>query len=679
MTRDIERLDNLVKHKVGILGVIADQRRKFGETLLQRAEASIDDAINHASRLARNDSEIIRLTETAPLRARETIADEVKRLDRNLEDFIKPQADSSSAIHTVYDTHRRALDEWISKNPDYNPSQKPDQLSQPESLQAIPVPTPEVEVLSTSLPQPEPLEPNKKKSTRPSCEFLFPDGKIFKTESEKNLKLIEMLNGGKISMSKMSIVLYGDDTPETRSNVSAMIARSKAKLKEIGRKVEKTKEEDETVYGLVGEDHALEPVIEPGETSAESKEDNFGRDLILISLPDGQIAETFSPNIASFIEALTSGIIKSDELIIYVFNENTPANRDRLRKLADKARVNISKIGWTLKFQLGSYELSKLDTPKEPVLAPVQKKPEAETEEIKASQQTEEEVIIRLSTGQEVLITKGSNAEFILKSVNDGITSGNEMAILRYGENENQDIAKNRIGAAIGGLNIRHLRPIGLELANITTRSDLNRGVPSHYVLQKIEPRSAATHHPRTESINDAAAPSTHDEPLHRLTETDQTLKGTALPENPYVPTPEDLRSEFETRVVEVINKHLLKSVVLQFDLLQGELYSEDRILKSHGKRQLRVLHADELGSVFETGIKKLRDQFSTPILRRMWTEHDEKIWGDITRTIKVLSKGKDININEFIILVKRLIASSERTFNKAHPENGKGIEYINL
>lgn len=643
MTKEIEQLNSL-RRKITILPVIAAKRERFAKRLEEIAGGSIDGALRAGPHITRNIAEIERLKDEIP-HAPENLSSEIVVVRGKLQRLEEATA-SNPALQSAYETHKIAFETWVST---YMPTEQPE-------------------------PEPEPLTPDKDKKTRPSYEFLFPDGNIFKTGSEKNLKLLEMLYGGKISMSEMAIALYGLDTPDARSNVSAMITRSKPKLNEIGWKVERTEEKDGILYGLVSEHQTIEPAIEPSKTPAttpsKSKEDTFGRDLIIISLPDGQIAETFSPNIASFIEALSSGIVKVDELTIYVFNENTPQNREKLRKLADKAKVNISKIGWVLKFQLGSYELSKLKTPEESDEPEAQSdekpnessKPKAEKAETSKQEKVKQKRI--LPNGVEIEITEGRTLE-ILDLIMGGVLSSAELALKAHGENN--DVNRNRITAVIGG----HLNDIlsraGLRLINTTSRGDLNRGVPSHYVFEDISQKAGVETKPSPvpKPVDSAPVPA-----APKI-----TPRPAGIVDRPYEPTPQEIRLPEETRAIHALNSQLPISLRINFAQLQAALLSEDRIRISHGQRMFRIYHADEIGGLFESAIRKLKEESETPGLRRRWTPEDEVLWQTSQGLIQSLSRKNDFE--EYVRMVKRLVASSERLFNKM--TDSSGLEWINL
>ena len=403
---------------------------------------------------------------------------------------------------------------------------------------------------------------------------------------------------------------------------------------------------------------------------------------------------------SELLKAVDEGMSSPEGLAVRIYGEDTPAKRKALNKLMNALNKDLSdfrlrvinQVPPRARFQgvQARYNLRSIDEPQlqiapwaEVIEATLPKEPEEilaegrririvpkeEIEELmKAEKPSERRGYIKdsvilgfyerkprnvtLPNGQ-VIETDSAWPYYLAQFIADGTNSVGEMAEKVYGEDNKKN--RGRVNAAIAAAN-RTIKNSGYKFANITSRSDSNRGIQSKFEWH--DPSGNAVILRKHEVVLPPKVPDTIAEVI----------------EIPYTPSEDEIRSDEETRIVIALTSMLKNSSVIDFAVLQRLLRTEDRIKTLHRQRMYRPYQADELRSLFASGLKKLQEESLSPVLRKSWTENDEKAWVNIQTLVARLAGG---SFEEFIKEIQRLINRATRGFYEPH--DGKAVEWIKL
>lgn len=282
--------------------------------------------------------------------------------------------------------------------------------------------------------------------------------------------------------------------------------------------------------------------------------------------------------------------------------------------------------------------------------------------------------------GIEIEIPEGRTLE-ILDLVDQGVTSSGDLAFRVYGEDN--PVNKNRIGATIGGQINKLIRGTGLRLRNTVSRSDLNRGVPSHYIYEAIVQEDAQPTELSTKFRD--VSPDVFNRPTTIATSlTSRGVAGVAkvpsqpktyeIVEVPYSPSKEEIRTPEEARIIRYVVSAFKKSRQIDFEKLQKALKSEDRFEVKVGQRRYKVYESEELKRKFEKGIKLLREENLIPQLRQNWSEDENELWQDVQSQIQKLAQG---NFDDFVTKIKIALDTSQKNFYRTH--GGRTLAYLEI
>lgn len=142
------------------------------------------------------------------------------------------------------------------------------------------------------------------------------------------------------------------------------------------------------------------------------------------------------------------------------------------------------------------------------------------------------------------------------------------------------------------------------------------------------------------------------------------------LEELPYTFSPEEKRSEEETKILDTIASTIISSGRVRFDDLQRQLRNDvARIKIVGGEEWYYYYQASELISKFFFGFTKLRVESEISNIRERWSEEDKKLWEKIQSLTKKLSGG---DVDDFRKKIREEIQRAERVFYRDNPpENG--------
>lgn len=556
MAKEIENLRQLSAQRDTFHSLAQKREKQHGLLGEQLGQGSITRDVRIAEVMERTLDRWGKVTERAESLG-QALSEETESVNAQLQ-RLRDLGSRNPKAHTSYEQYQTELDAFRS-------GQAVSQTS-PTQRATEPVPPPTTE---TSTPEPKPAAETSPEKT--IYEVNLPDGANFQTGSKLENEFIGLLaSAEKMSLGELAIGLYGEDTPENRSHVSAIRSRIKSKLSTFGWEATKEKDSEFTTF------YRLKKVVE---------------------------------------EEKTGGIL---------FRQD-PA------ELLDGSAESTEEQG--------------------------------EQKQEKTKQRR------TLPNGVEIEISEGRTLE-ILDLIDQGVTSSGKLAFRVYGEDN--PVNKNRIGATIGGQINRLLQQAaGLQLRNTVSRSDLNRGVPSHYVYEAIVHEGAQPTELSTK-FRDVSPDVFNRLPTIATSQTSLGLAG--ITEVPYIPTAEELRTPEETRIVAAIAIALTKSQKIDFPLLQRALRTEERIRTLHGQRMYRPYQADELRRIFESGLKKLREESAGVNLREKWTDEDSNTWETTQKLVYRMTE--DNNFDEYVRRTRKLIEESERTFREAH---GNTPEWLNL
>ncbi len=134
----------------------------------------------------------------------------------------------------------------------------------------------------------------------------------------------------------------------------------------------------------------------------------------------------------------------------------------------------------------------------------------------------------------------------------------------------------------------------------------------------------------------------------------------------PYEPTTEEVRSEEETRVLEVVAETLIGHNRLWFDQLQRDLVTIKRLDKiSEGHFRPHIYNAIELNNIFDTALQKLNREESRPLLRQRWIKRDEHLLNIVS---ELMQKWNIEGTGQLLRRIRREVETAEREYyNENH------------
>lgn len=245
----------------------------------------------------------------------------------------------------------------------------------------------------------------------------------------------------------------------------------------------------------------------------------------------------------------------------------------------------------------------------------------------------------------EIEIQGAKNIE-VMEHILDGFYLVGDLAELTYSENTAK--TRNRIAPIIFGLNKRYLNPLGLTVENTNAT---NHRLPASYQPRLLTEEAA-------QSVKSS----------HSL-----ALAPVSVTEVPYAPTEEEIRTEEETRVVEKIVNLLFKSRRIDFAALQTSLRTNERIKNMHGQRMYHPYKIEEVKKLFESGVRKLREESASVNLKSKWTDSDAIAWQQTERQIKMLAES---DFAEYIRIVKRKLDKALQEFEEM---SGRVPEWLKM
>jgi len=147
-----------------------------------------------------------------------------------------------------------------------------------------------------------------------------------------------------------------------------------------------------------------------------------------------------------------------------------------------------------------------------------------------------------------------------------------------------------------------------------------------------------------------------------------------------YEPSEEEVRSMEETKILTYVATMIDTNQKVSFEALQRELFSDKRVGRAPGGgRRLFIYQAKELKDMFDSALRKIREEAVIPSLKEGWSDQDQQLWADLTQAAHRLS-GSDMS--DFIRKIRLEIDRAEREFyrNSPPPENGGNkVHYIRL
>jgi len=146
----------------------------------------------------------------------------------------------------------------------------------------------------------------------------------------------------------------------------------------------------------------------------------------------------------------------------------------------------------------------------------------------------------------------------------------------------------------------------------------------------------------------------------------------------PYEPSEEEKRSEEETRILDVIVSSLLSNPKLRFEVLQRQLFSQERINQMSGVGlRYDIYQAQELKEKFASAFRKMREEAEIFRLRALWKDEEKWLWEKVQLLLSRLSGG---DVEDFIQKIKREIDRAEKEFFRNYPpENNQKNGWIRL
>lgn len=148
----------------------------------------------------------------------------------------------------------------------------------------------------------------------------------------------------------------------------------------------------------------------------------------------------------------------------------------------------------------------------------------------------------------------------------------------------------------------------------------------------------------------------------------------------PYEPSAEEVRSVEENKILSYVSSSINTNQKISFEALQRELFSPKRVGRAPGGgSRLLIYPVKELKEMFQSALRKIREEALVSSLKKGWGEQDKILWDSLAQAAQKLS-GSDME--DFIRKVRSEIDWAEREFyrNSPPPENGGNrVHYIKL
>lgn len=147
-----------------------------------------------------------------------------------------------------------------------------------------------------------------------------------------------------------------------------------------------------------------------------------------------------------------------------------------------------------------------------------------------------------------------------------------------------------------------------------------------------------------------------------------------------YTPTPEEIRSPEETKMLGLILEQLMSHTRLYYELIHKELALVSlatRMRSQLGKTQIKRYTSQEIYNIFTRALSKLLDDSKFSVSRDRWTEDDKKSWDLAQKAITELGHG---SIDVLKQKVGREVVRAEREYYELYPsKEGYQSDWINL
>lgn len=512
----------------------------------------------------------------------------------------------------------------------------------------------------------ETKKPQERPEAKEQIYFALPDGQIFSTASENLARIIEALTTGPVSNDDLADHIFEKTNSQTKHKTRNLIARAKIVLEKNGwtiRNLIEVAPGKTGVYKLeeIKTEQAVEEVSKqeiaaiPEETIVPADEIDVNKPSDEFVFSDGAVFTTPRGTTIRVLEALAKGPGNSGDMAERVFGARDNVHKGTVRSEISRIRKILAKTGssWTIERietdGMGSYELKNpnlplTSTPEIPAeISPDEVPAEVDQTKEKPTEtrrpHVKESVIpdfyekkprqLTLPNGQ-LFEVDSAWSYYLTQYIADGANSIGEVAERVFGNDTKKN--RGRVSAAVAGAN-RAIRKSGFLFENMTSASERNMGVQSRYEWAKID---------AGEVITPASA---IEQPIPRSLGNVEIV--------PYEPSPEEIRTEEETRVISAILDELDKSQKIYFDNLQRTLRTDVRIEVRGGRRMYRLYDPDEIKSLFESGLRKLREESQATKLMENWTPNDQRIWNAV-------NSG---NFDEYLRKIKKLIDQATKDF----------------
>ncbi len=543
-----------------------------------------------------------------------------------------------------------------------------------EPLQEVTVfpeaPAPEPESIAV-VEKPQPVMEKSK--------VKLPGGRELETASPNLAKLFEALYTGPMSSADLQLFILGEVNPENNKIVRHLIGRGIKRLAGTDITIRNLSDGAPALYSLEETEETAPTPTPPPEPAppatvpkpevpvthapeVEGEEEEVTRTVILL---DNISLEVTGALERQYLEILANGRrIRPGKLAAKIYGKDNPVNRKNVGRM--KLRVNERKLN-SIGLQVESvrdekgilyYQLKKLAEQAGVERTELHRRGYAK-ESIIPDFYEKRPRIVELPGGRTIEVDSAWTyymSHYILQRTN---TLG-QIASQVFPEDNR--VTRSRVSAAIPKIN-HVLRDTDVSVKLIRGKVVEGERQPS-----------------RIEFVIDNQVVLPVEQSA--VVETPILQPKPKLEVIPYKPKPEEMRTTEETRIIGALNSQLLKSaggIRIYFDQLQASIKSEDKMRVSHGEQLYWICHADEIKKLFESGIRKLRDESVIPGLREKWGEQDETLWQETQGLIRKLSRENDFE--EYVRLVKALVDSSERLFYRQFPpkNGGKRTDWIKL
>lgn len=260
---------------------------------------------------------------------------------------------------------------------------------------------------------------------------------------------------------------------------------------------------------------------------------------------------------------------------------------------------------------------------------------------------------IILPDGQEIDILGGRSAallQALLNSSDQQRIGTEDLARQIYGKSNR--LTNVRVSHLVGSLRDK-LEPLGWTIIQPVGIGERSRGKQAEYYLQRIQPQVEPPVSPEPAAIL-------------RPQEVEEVIV-----EVPYQPSPEQIMTEEEMKVLQLVTQTLTGHTRLWWDRLEAELLKKPpkgrvESIGTGGSYRIRRYTPREMMQIYAAAHDKILSREKIPLLEESRSEDEKRLWQAVETLRASYSAG---DRGQFLRKIAGLISSAEHEYFTDHPE----------